>query len=95
MSDLFCKNIELLHESGDILYPVRMKNQKTGKTMFRVCKEGNRKDEGGYIELDDEAELLRHVKELDRKVRASTLNKSRYGLYRTSQRAIEKVTYSF
>lgn len=79
----------LLHQNGDKLYPVRMKNRDTGKIAFRVSKGGtggNTKEVG--MEIDDEHLMKRYVLEQGYAVRAATLNRSREGLYKVDQRSI-------
>lgn len=47
----------LLHQNGDKLYPVRMKNRDTGKRCFRVSPggiDGNKKEMGLEIECEHE-----------------------------------------
>ncbi len=79
----------LEHQTGDKLYPVRMKNRDTGVLAFRVSPGGtggNTKAAG--IEVEDEHEMKRYVFEHGYAVRASTLNKSRNGLFKIGQRSI-------
>lgn len=88
-NDRFGNLFYLVHESGDKLYPVRIKNRDTGKIAFRVSKGGaggNRKDAG--IEVEDEYQMKKYVLEQGYAVRASTVDKSRYGLFKIGQRSI-------
>lgn len=88
-ADLFSNLFYLLHQSGDKLYPVKMKNRDTGKVSFRVSKGGtggNTKESG--MEVEDEYQMKKYVLEQGYAVRASTKNKSRNGLFKTGQRSI-------
>lgn len=90
-SEIFSDLFYLLHESGDQLYPCRMKNRDTGKVAFRVSKggeKGNTKEVGQ--EIDCELEVKRLVLEHGYAVRAKTLDKTRNGLYKLGQRSIKK-----
>lgn len=86
MPDRFSTLFYLVHESGQHLYPVRMRNGATGHVAFRVSAGGNTKAD--HIELDDESEVLHHVKELGFAVRASNKDGSRKGLYALSGHSI-------
>jgi hypothetical protein len=87
-----CMKLKLFHESGDVLYPVTMKNIDTGRIAFRVSLGGNKKVD--LIEVEDEQSMLDYVLKKDYRVRASSLSavsgssKKRSGLYRISQRSI-------
>ena len=90
-ADRFSSLFYLLHESGDQLFPVRMKNRETGELSFRVSpggKGGNTKNAG--IEVDDEVEMKRYVIERGYAVRASTLDRSRNGLFKVGQKSISR-----
>ena len=77
-----CMRLKMTHETGDVLYPVKMKNTKTGKVAFRVSEEGN--------EIEDEQIMLDYVVKKGFSVRARTLPTStkRDGLYGISKRTI-------
>lgn len=79
----------LEHESGDRLFPVRILNRTTGRRSFRVSPAGNTKQD--HIELDDEADVLRHVTELGFLVRARCPDSGRNGLYSAQGRNIRQL----
>jgi hypothetical protein len=87
-----CMKLKMFHQTGDVLYPVKMKNKDTGLVAFRVSPGGNKKVDS--IEIEDEQSMLNYVLKKDYGVRASTLSavsgssKKRSGLYRLSQRSI-------
>ncbi|EOX4805143.1 hypothetical protein ACFKIT_003765 [Vibrio alginolyticus] len=90
-SELFSELFYLVHESGDELYPYRIKNRDTGKVAFRVSEggeKGNTKEVSE--EIDCEYEVKRLVLEHGYAVRAQTLDKTRSGLYKLGQRSIKK-----
>lgn len=76
----------LLHESGDILYPVRMKNTATGVVAYRVSLQGNTLTD--CIELQDERDVLHYVRNLGYGVRAKSKTTTRNGIYKLAQRSI-------
>ena len=84
--NVFCHSFYLLHESGDHLFPIKVKNKKTGEVAFRVSKGGNTIEDS--IDITDEAELKRLVVSRGYSVRAATLNKSRKGLFKLERRSI-------
>lgn len=49
------------HESGRRLFPLRQKNQKTGKALFRVGKGAGANQVRNQRELDDIEDVYRHV----------------------------------
>jgi hypothetical protein len=84
-SHLFC----LIHDSGDVLYPIKMRCKKTGVIAFRVAPHGNTTQDS--IELHDEHEVLRHVRDLGFSVRAKSKTTERHGLYKLEQRCITEL----
>lgn len=76
----------LVHASGDILYPARMKNNSTGVVAYRVSLQGNTLAD--CIELQDEHEVLRYVRDLGYGVRAKSRTTTRNGIYKLAQRSI-------
>jgi hypothetical protein len=90
-TDLFSSAFYLLHESGDRLYPVKMKNQDTGRIAYRVSRGGtggNTKE--ASLEVD-EAEMVRYVTRLGYAVRASTRDRKRFGQYKVGERSIKQL----
>lgn len=85
LGHLFC----LMHESGEALYPVRMKNTDTGVIAFRVSPAGNTKAD--CLELTNEAEVLRYVRDLGYGVRAASKTSPRAGIYKLGQRSITEL----
>jgi hypothetical protein len=89
-----CMKLKLVHESGDTLYPVRMKNTDTGVVAFRLAPGGNSKQ--GSIEIEDKQSMLDYVLKKKYSVRASSLTamtgstKKRRGLYRLGQKSITR-----
>jgi hypothetical protein len=89
-----CMKLKLFHESGDVLYPVKVKNKDTGVVAFRVSSGGNKKVDS--IEVEDEQTMLDYVVKQKYAVRATSLtaitgsSKKRSGLYRLDQQSIVK-----
>lgn len=84
---MFC----LIHNNGDVLYPVRMKNRDSGVFAFRISPggfRGNTKDVG--VEESDESIVFERVLRDGWAVRASTLDREREGLYKVGQRSIRE-----
>ena len=79
----------LLHESGDKLYPQRMKDRKTGDFAFRVSPGGRGSNTKEVeIEVGDEQKMKWYVFERGYAVRASTKNGNRKGLYKIEGHSI-------
>ncbi len=92
---IFSELFYLEHNSGDKLYPVKMKNKESGKVAFRVSPGGtggNTKEAGQ--ELECESEVKRLVFDLGYAVRAATKNKSRTGLYKIGMKSISRAVQS-
>jgi hypothetical protein len=89
-----CMKLKLFHESGDVLYPVTIKNIDTGRIPFRVSLGGNKKVD--LIEVEDEQNMLDYVLKQNYSVRATSLtamtgsSRKRSGLYRLDQQSILK-----
>jgi hypothetical protein len=89
-----CMKLKMFHQSGDVLYPVKMKNKDTGLLAFRVSAAGNKKEDS--IEVEDEQSMLDYVVKKRYAVRATSLtaitgsSKKRSGLYRLDQQSIVK-----
>ncbi len=89
--DVFSRSFCFDHESGDVLYPYRMRNRSTGRYAFRVSAE--RVVHGRQQEVE-EAEMLRLVLEHNYIVRMSTLDRERDGGYRPNRPSIVAVRRS-
>ena len=84
-SDIFC----LHHKTGDVLYPIKMRNKDTGVVAFRVSPGGSKGNTKKIsIEVEDEHEMKRYVFEYGYSVRASTQDRKRHGLFKVGQRSI-------
>lgn len=90
MSERLCRKLRMFHQEGDVLYPVRMKNNDTGRLAFRLSRSGNTKADS--IEVTDEQEMLYKVTRQGYKVRARTEKPKsrggRDGLYALGELAI-------
>lgn len=90
MNERITQKLELVHNSGALLYPVRIKSRDTGRIAFRLSKQGNTKDDS--IEVEDEQVMIDKVLNENYMVRARTLvSASRggiQGLYRLKERSI-------
>lgn len=90
MSERISRKLELAHISGALLYPVRIKNQDTGRIAFRLSTQGNTKDDS--IEIEDEQIMIYKVLKENYMVRARTLKPASQGgiagLYRLKERSI-------
>ena len=75
-----------VHVSGEILYPVKIRNRTTGVAAYRVYKSGNKITDS--IELQDEHEVLHYVRDLGYGVRAKSRTTTRNGIYKLAQRSI-------
>jgi len=89
--DRFGRSFCLVHESGELLYPVRIKNLDTGRLAFRISKGGaggNTKESGK--EENDESKVHDLVRNQGWAVRASNLQKTIQGLYKVGERSIRE-----
>lgn len=95
----YLDELELIHESGDVLYPVKITRKTSGKAAFHLVPPGmNKKD--GTIEVMEPSDVISLVIDNGHSVRCSTLvatvvGKSgvkikRKGLYKISERSITK-----
>ncbi len=73
------------HESGDLLYPVRMKNRETGNLRFRVGTPTTKRPHELEVEED---EMVRLVLDEDYKVRMKDPETGRHGGYRKTSPSI-------
>ena len=81
--------------NGTVLYPVRMKNRTTGKSAFRVSRGGtggNKKENG--MEVESEAEMVNYALNLGYSVRAMSLDRKTFGLYKRDGRSVVDVRVS-
>ena len=88
----FSRAFSFLLKNGTEIFPVRMKNQTTGKLAFRVSKggaEGNRKENG--LEVEAESEMVNYVLKLGYSVRAMSRDKKSSGLYKSEGRSVTEV----
>lgn len=90
MNERISRKLELVHSSGALLYPVRIKNRDTGRIAFRLSEQGNTK--GDSIEVEDEQAMIDKVLNGNYMVRARTLEPASRGglagLYRLKERSI-------
>jgi hypothetical protein len=89
-----CMKLKMFHQSGDVLYPVKIKNNDTAVVAFWVSSGGNKKVDS--IEVEDEQTMLDYVLKQKYAVRATSLtaitgsSKKRSGLYQLDQQSIIK-----
>lgn len=75
--------------SGEVLYPVKVRNRTSGVTAYRVSKSGNKITDS--IELHDEQEVLRYVRDLGYGVRARGKHSTQASIYKLDQRSITEL----
>lgn len=92
MNEVLSSKLVLVHNSGDLLYPVKMKNRDTGRIAFRLSRRGNTKSDS--IEVEDESEMINKITRENYMVRARTRKHTsqggRTGLYRCNDRSIRE-----
>lgn len=87
--DVFGRSFCLIHKTGISLYPVRMKNQDTGRVAFRISAGGtggNTKATGQ--EENDESRVFGCVVNEGWAVRVASLDRKIEGLYKVGHRSI-------
>lgn len=96
LSDYFSRRFSFILKSGEVLFPIRMKNRDTGRLAFRVSPGGARGNtKAAALEVEDEAEMQRYVLECGYSVRAATLNKATTGLYKADGRSVVEVRVDY
>lgn len=89
MKSRHSNNFCLIHKSGDLLYPVRIRDRETGVVAFRLSRGGaNGNTKALSLEENDEDLLLSRVVEDGWAIRASTLSGRRQGLYKLGRRNV-------
>ncbi|AJJ25036.1 MULTISPECIES: hypothetical protein [Yersinia] len=96
---VYLEELELIHESGDVLYPVKITSKLSGNTAFRLVPPGMEKKDN-TIEVVDPSEVITLVIHKGHSVRCSTLVATvlgkdgkkikRSGLYKIRERSITK-----
>lgn len=69
---IYIERLELIHKSGDVLYPVKITRKASGKTAFHLVPFGQDKTED-LVEVEDPAEAIRLVMDKNHSIRCSTL----------------------
>jgi hypothetical protein len=85
---LYSRKFCFEHESGDLLYPIRIRNLDTGRVAFRVSP--TRTIKGKQLEVEED-EMLRRVLDQGYTVRMKCPESSRNGGYRRSGTSIRRV----
>ena len=68
----YIERLELIHKSGDVLYPVMITRKSSGKTAFHLVPFGQDKT-NDLIEVEDPSEAIRLVVDKHHAIRCSTL----------------------
>ena len=83
---IFSRRFCFEHESGDVLYPYRIRSRQTGALRFVVSKIATK---GKHArDIDDEDEMVRLILNEDYKVRMKDPNTAREGGYRRTSPSI-------
>lgn len=91
-SDRAAKSFYLLGAKGEKLFPVRMKDLKTGRVAFRLSERGTGNNvKAKVIEVDDEAEARRMVASGKYRIRAQRESDRGPTLVRVGSRAVKKL----
>lgn len=94
---IYIDELEFIHQSGDLLYPVKRKSKLSGLTAFQLVPFGMHKTKD-LLEVEDKAEAIKLVLDKNHSIRCSTqvatvLSKSgkkrkREGIYRIQGHSI-------
>jgi hypothetical protein len=84
-----CEMFYMVHESGDFLYPIKVKNIVAGVVAYRVSKAGNTKEDS--LDVFDDDVLKDMVINKGYSVRASSRNRKRKGLYNKNGKSIKRI----
>jgi len=79
--------------SGKEIYPVKMRDRKTGLIAFRVSPGGKRGNTIEHTEQVDEAVMIKRVFEDGYGVRCASLDRKVLGQYKLGHRAVVKVNH--
>jgi hypothetical protein len=83
------------HESGARLYPYKLRDQRTGRIAFRVAPGGKGANKvENQTQIDDEADVFRHVFGKGWSVRMRSLDRSVEGLYNKDGHSIVRTSES-
>lgn len=69
---IYTESLELIHKSGDVLYPVKVTRKSSGKTAFHLVPFGLDKTDD-LVEVEDSSEAVRLVIDEHHSIRCSTL----------------------
>ena len=69
---IYIEQLELIHKSGDVLYPVKITRKSSGKTAFHLVPFGLNKTHD-LLEVEDASEAIRLVIDERHSIRCSTL----------------------
>lgn len=69
---IYLERLELIHKSGDVLYPAKITKKSSGKTAFHLVPFGLDKTED-LVEVEDPLEAMRLVIDESHSIRCSTL----------------------
>ena len=89
--DIFSRAFRFVLHSGTEVFPVRMKNRRTGLVAYRVSPGGAGGNTLDVIEEVDEVTMVHKVMNLDFAVRCASLDRSVRGLYKKDQRSVREV----
>jgi hypothetical protein len=91
-SERAAKSFYLLGVNGEKLFPVRMRDSKTGRVAFRLAERGSGNNvRAKVIEVDDEAEACRMVASGNYRIRAQRESDRGPSLVRVGSRAVRKL----
>ena len=91
-SERAAKSFYLVGCNGEKLFPVRMKDLKTGRIAFRLAARGAQNNtKAKTIEIDDEEEALRMVASGDYRIRAQRESDRGPTLVRLGSRAVREL----
>lgn len=69
---IYTERLELIHKSGDVLYPIKITRKSTGKTAFHLVPFGLDKTDD-LVEVEDPSEAIRLVIDERYSIRCSTI----------------------
>ncbi|HDR2791806.1 transposase [Enterobacter cloacae] len=72
---IYIEQLEFIHKSGDVLYPVMITRKSSGKTSFHLVPFGMDKTDD-LVEVEDPSEAIRLVIDEHYSIRCSTLTAS-------------------
>jgi len=89
IADRFAQSFAFVLNNGDVVRPIRLRDRDSGRVAFKVSERGNTNDDAQLV--DDEETLANLVLDRGFRVRCSTQNGDRDGLFSPKGRTVIEI----